>query len=160
MREPGPDPYRVLGVSRDATATDITRAYRRLARAAHPDTAPPGAGATARFRAVSEAYQVLSNPARRAEYDRPPSRQAAPGHGQAAPGRARPRPGARMPPTMAQAMVSPDPVPMPALWAGPVRVEPLPAPPVSGPKANSLAGVAAWAGPVRWHPGARRDGLW
>lgn len=150
MREPGPDPYRVLGVSRGAAAADITRAYRRLARSVHPDTAPPGAGAAARFRAVSEAYQVLSDPARRARYDRARSRQAAPG-------RARPGPAAGMP----QAPAGSGPVRIPALWAGPVRVEALPAAaPRPGTGAESQAGGAARAGSVHWYLRAPRGGLW
>jgi curved DNA-binding protein CbpA len=150
MRDAGPDLYRVLGISRDATAADITRAYRRQARAVHPDTAPPGAGDAARFRAAAEAYQVLSDPARRAGYDRARSRQAQPG-------RAGPGPAAGMP----RVPASPGPVRMPALWAGPVRVEPLPA---AVPDPRSRAGrrgaVAARARPVRLYPRSRRDGLW
>jgi hypothetical protein len=146
MREPGPDLYRVLGISRDATAADVTRAYRRQARASHPDTAPPGAGAVARFRAVSEAYQVLSDPVRRAGYDRARFRQAVPGR--AGPGRA-----AGMPLAWPRVPASPDPVRMPALRAGPVRVEPLPA-------AGSRGAVAAQAGRVRLYLGFVRDGLW
>jgi DnaJ domain len=161
VREPGPDPYRVLGVSRDATAADITRAYRQRARSVHPDTAPPGAGAAARFRAVSEAYQVLSDPARRAGYDRARSGQAAPGHGQAAPVRPYLGPAAGTPPAGPLAPVGLGPVRMPALWAGPVRVEPFPAAaPAPGTGAESQPGTAAQAGMVRWYLSAPWDGLW
>jgi curved DNA-binding protein CbpA len=161
MAEPGPDLYRVLGVSRDATAAEITRAYRRRARAVHPDTAPPGAGAAARFRVVSEAYQVLSDPARRAVYDRASYRETAPGHSQAAPGRARPRPaGADMPPAWPRVPAGLGPLRMPALWAGPVRVEPLRAAAAGpGPGAGSQAGVAGRAGLVSRYAGSRRNGL-
>jgi curved DNA-binding protein CbpA len=160
MREPRPDPYRVLGVCRDATAADITRAHRLQARAVHPDTAPPGTGTAAQFRALSDAYHVLSDPARRAAHDRARSRDTAAGPGQAAPGRTRPRPAAGPPPASPRVPPGPVPARMPALRAGPVRVEPLPATaPGSGPGAGSQAGADARAGPVRWHPGTRRDGL-
>ena len=62
------DPYIVLGVARQASAEEIVRAYRRAARASHPDSG--GAGSADRFRAVSDAYDVLRDPRRRAVYDR------------------------------------------------------------------------------------------
>ncbi|MEU0516629.1 J domain-containing protein [Streptosporangium sp. NPDC006007] len=58
--------YAVLGVSRTADAMEIRSAYRRLARQLHPDTNP---GAGDRFKAVTEAYAVLSDPTRRQVYD-------------------------------------------------------------------------------------------
>ncbi|WP_125609747.1 J domain-containing protein [Specibacter cremeus] len=58
--------YQVLGVPATATAGDIKKAYRRAARAAHPDHG----GDPAEFRAVTEAYEALINPARRQAYDR------------------------------------------------------------------------------------------
>lgn len=63
------DPYGVLGVRRQASADEIARAYRRAARATHPDGGGVGAGA-AGFQAVSDAYEVLRDPGRRAGYDR------------------------------------------------------------------------------------------
>lgn len=63
------DPYGVLGVRRQASPDEIARAYRRAARATHPDSGRSGAGAE-RFRAVSDAYDVLRDPGRRAGYDR------------------------------------------------------------------------------------------
>lgn len=63
------DPYVVLGVRRQATPDEIGRAYRRAARATHPDSSGSGAGRE-RFQAVSEAYDVLRDPGRRAGYDR------------------------------------------------------------------------------------------
>jgi DnaJ domain len=63
------DPYRELGIGRDATAADIARAWRRLARAVHPDSRPGDPAAAAQFRAVSDAYGLLSDPARRAAWD-------------------------------------------------------------------------------------------
>lgn len=64
------DLYQLLAVSPDASSADITRAYRRRALTLHPDSRPQDTGAAARFRAVVEAYQILSDPATRAEYDR------------------------------------------------------------------------------------------
>ena len=63
------DYYELLGVSRDASHADIKRAFRRLARELHPDVSPDPE-ADRRFRAVAEAYEVLSDPNRRATYDR------------------------------------------------------------------------------------------
>jgi curved DNA-binding protein CbpA len=62
------DPYVVLGVARQASGEEIARAYRRAARASHPDGG--GAGSAERFQAVSDAYEVLRDPRRRAVYDR------------------------------------------------------------------------------------------
>jgi hypothetical protein len=161
MREPGPDLYGVLGVSRDATATDITRAYRRQARAVHPDTAPPGAGAAARFRALAEAYQVLSDPDRRAGYDRAGYHRAVVGRGQAAPSRSRPGRAAVMPLACPRVPADRGPMRLPALWAGPVRFDPVPAAaPGRGPGTESQAVAAGWDGLVRWHLAARWGGPW
>jgi curved DNA-binding protein len=63
------DFYEVLGVSRDADADALQRAYRQLARKHHPDVAKDP-GAEDRFKEINEAYQVLSDPATRARYDR------------------------------------------------------------------------------------------
>jgi curved DNA-binding protein CbpA len=62
------DPYIVLGVPRQASGEEIARAYRRAARTCHPDSG--GAGSAERFRAVSDAYEVLRDPRSRAVYDR------------------------------------------------------------------------------------------
>jgi len=63
------DFYQILGVSRDASTNDIKKAYRKLARELHPDRNPGDREAEERFKAVSEAYQVLSDEKRRKEYD-------------------------------------------------------------------------------------------
>jgi molecular chaperone DnaJ len=63
------DYYKALGVAKDASAADIKKAYRRLARELHPDKNPGDTRAEARFKEVSEAYDVLSDEKRRREYD-------------------------------------------------------------------------------------------
>src|ERR1051325_5510207 len=63
------DYYQVLEVQRDASADEVKRAFRRLAMQYHPDrNSEPGA--EARFKEINEAYEVLSDPERRATYDR------------------------------------------------------------------------------------------
>lgn len=64
------DPYVVLGVGRQASAAEIVHAYRRLARLTHPDSSSAAAASSAAFRAVSDAYETLRDPRRRAAYDR------------------------------------------------------------------------------------------
>lgn len=64
------DYYELLGVSRDASADEMKRAYRRLARQLHPDANPDDAEAEAKFKEVSHAYSVLSDEEQRARYDR------------------------------------------------------------------------------------------
>ena len=61
--------YETLELERGASDADVRRAYRRLALALHPDKNPGDADAARRFAALSEAYQVLSDPVRRAAYD-------------------------------------------------------------------------------------------
>jgi molecular chaperone DnaJ len=63
------DFYKVLGVSKDASSSEIKKAYRKLARDNHPDSNPGDKAAEDRFKEISEAYSVLSDPERRKEYD-------------------------------------------------------------------------------------------
>jgi molecular chaperone DnaJ len=64
------DYYEVLRVERTASQEDIKRAFRRLAREYHPDVKQDDPHASERFKEINEAYQVLSDPSRRAQYDR------------------------------------------------------------------------------------------
>ena len=144
MREPAPDPYRVLGVSREATAADITRAYRRRARPCTPT----------RHRRGPRPQRGSAPFPRPTRYSATPP--AAPD--MTAPGTARrhrgaavrrrtgldPGPAAGMPPAWPPVQPGPAAVRTPALWAGPVRVEPLP-----GAASGSGRGAGRQAG---WHP--------
>jgi len=65
---PALDPYAVLGLPRDADASQVSLAYRRLAKRYHPDL-HPGEEVAERMRAVNEAWGILSSPDRRASYD-------------------------------------------------------------------------------------------
>ncbi len=65
-----PDPYELLGVSRDADEREIKKAFRRRARELHPDINKHDPQAEEKFKQLTEAYEVLSDPERRAIYDR------------------------------------------------------------------------------------------
>ena len=126
---PVPDLYQLLGVARDASRDQIAQAWRRRARAEHPDARPgqpdgeaDEAEAGARFRALAGAWQVLGDPGRRAAYDRALAR------GQAA---AMPAP-VPVPVRRVRPGGAAGPVPGPPLRAGPVRVD--------GPHATAAGG--------------------
>jgi molecular chaperone DnaJ len=90
------DYYEILGLKRDAKPEEIKKAYRRLARKFHPDVNPGDKAAEERFKVMSEAHDVLSDPKKRTVYDRfgqysdnladAAARGAGPGSGRTAPG--------------------------------------------------------------------------
>lgn len=63
------DYYKVLGISKSASQADIKKAYRKLARKYHPDVNPNDSEAEAKFKQLSEAYEVLNDPEKRKKYD-------------------------------------------------------------------------------------------
>ncbi len=88
------DYYKILGVSKSASSSDIKKAFRRLARKYHPDVNPGDKAAEARFKEINEAYEVLSDPDKRRRYDTlGPNWQDQFGFG--GPGRSRPGAGTR-----------------------------------------------------------------
>jgi curved DNA-binding protein CbpA len=110
--------YGVLGVPPGATRESIVQAYRRQARFTHPDARPDDPSAAARFRSLADAYHVLGDPARRAEYDRSLGDRLRYEGSRRTPGR---DVGERDPAVFVGMMAaSPRGTP---LWAGPVRVE-------------------------------------
>jgi DnaJ-class molecular chaperone len=66
----GADPYALLGLGRDASAKDIQKAYRGLAKKHHPDLNPGDSEAERQFKAVTAAYEILKDPDKRARFDR------------------------------------------------------------------------------------------
>jgi DnaJ-class molecular chaperone len=64
------DPYQTLGIGKDASQADIQKAYRRLAKKLHPDLNPGNKQAEEQFKNVSAAYDLLSDPDKRARFDR------------------------------------------------------------------------------------------
>lgn len=122
--------YRVLDVSPGASQETIARAYRQQARASHPDARPDDPRAAARFRILSSAYEVLSDPVRRADYDRRTSGPARPvlhsgasrpgPEGPTRTGEPRVGGGTSLPVFLGASPARPSGSP---LWPGPVRVE-------------------------------------
>jgi len=70
MKKPEPDYYGVLGLRRDAALGAVKQAYRELVRRYHPDTAGDDPAAREQFDLLQEAYEVLSDPAKRVQYDK------------------------------------------------------------------------------------------
>ncbi|MBV8650280.1 MAG: J domain-containing protein, partial [Alphaproteobacteria bacterium] len=64
------DPYSIIGVKRDATQDEVRTAYRKLAKAHHPDLNPGKKESEARFKEITAAYDLLSDPEKRARFDR------------------------------------------------------------------------------------------
>ena len=78
------DYYKVLGVPRTASDDDIRKEYRNLARQHHPDLNPGDKSAEDKFKEINEAYEVLSDSAKRKQYDEPRGKQPGGGNGHAA----------------------------------------------------------------------------
>ena len=64
------DPYAALGVAKSATQDEIRKAYKKIAKASHPDLNPGDAKAAARFKAAAAAHDLLKDPDKRARFDR------------------------------------------------------------------------------------------
>lgn len=64
------DPYKALGLTKSATADEIKKAYRKIAKTSHPDLNPDDPTAEAKFKAASHAYDLLKDPETRARFDR------------------------------------------------------------------------------------------
>jgi curved DNA-binding protein CbpA len=144
------DPYRVLGVDTGASRRDIGRAYRRAVQGAHPDARPADPRAAARFRELTDAYDLLTDPARRAAYDRTHHPAGDAGGPPSPPRPAMARwPGPRRPL---------GPPPGQPIWAGPVHIEPPAAPAGEQDPARPLAAdvedppviLGAWPGRWGW----------
>jgi curved DNA-binding protein CbpA len=131
-----PDHYAELGVLQTATVAEIRRAYRQLARRHHPDLNPGDQTAAARFRAITAAYEVLTDAAQRQDYDDRQRRPAAPPGGS---GRADGSPAGPRTPRGSRAPSS-----------GPARPAAPPAAAAPGPAGESRLERAARLERVRW----------
>jgi curved DNA-binding protein CbpA len=139
--------YLRLGVLPGASHDDVARAYRRLARDAHPDAHPQDPDAPRRFRDITEAYEVLGHPASRRRYEGA-RRPAGVGTGGAseAPGESPGRPGVAQ--VHASRTVTGGPAvllgaapvhrPRPGLFVGPVEVRPAPSSPPTPPTGEDI----------------------
>jgi DnaJ domain len=126
--------YHLLNVPPGASPAEISRAYRRLAQASHPDTHPDDADAPRRFLAITEAYETLSDPQRRARYDRHQPRPVSPQPAPAA-SPTPPRPARPVPPVVflqAQALVGPTVI--------------------GGPSTGPSGPTPLMVGPLHWRP--------
>jgi curved DNA-binding protein CbpA len=144
----------MLGVGAGASRQDIVRAYRRAVHDVHPDAQPADPRAAARFQELTDAYDLLTDPARRAAYDRTHHPAAEPGgqpSGPAHPGAVPRWPGSRHPLVPRGQQV----------WAGPVHIEP-PAAPASGQDQASPPAAEVEDPPVilGMRPGRRRSWPW
>lgn len=123
--------YRRLQVGQNASHEEIVQAYRRLAQGTHPDARPEDADAPERFRAITEAYEVLADPQRRAAYDS--HQRAARASARTVPVTARPASGSSAPlrrfgpshigASRTDYVAPPGSTGGAPLWAGPVRIE-------------------------------------
>jgi len=66
-----PDYYKILGVNRNSSADEIKKAYRKLALKYHPDKSGGDPESEKKFKEIAEAYETLSNPKKKSEYDNP-----------------------------------------------------------------------------------------
>ena len=145
----GPDLYQLLGVPREAPREEIAQAWRRRARAEHPDCRPGEAAdeAAGRFRALAGAWHVLGDPIRRAAYDQVLAREQTPP--------TMPRPAEPAVVTLAARMSG-----SPPLWAGPVRVEGPHLAPVPSRRDEEEIRLAVLAGLALRHLGRDWDWPW
>jgi curved DNA-binding protein CbpA len=134
MSDAEQDPYQVLGLGPGATTADVTRAWRRRARMMHPDSRPGDPAAAEQFRAVSDAYSLLADPARRAAWDH--QHRDLPARHRASPRQQVPARPALWPfPPAATAWPATGPVHGATLRAGPVHIQPPEPAGSSGPTA-------------------------
>jgi curved DNA-binding protein CbpA len=156
---PDGDLYQLLGVPREASREEIAQAWRRRARDEHPDARPADADAPGRFRALAGAWRVLSDPARRAAYDRGLARERPPAaRVPAAPGRVPVRrvAGPSGPGGVAPLVRAPGP----PLRAGPVRIEASRPAPSGDGRAGEDIRLAVLAELARRYLARGRGGPW